>query len=67
MPLNIEQLEDDIYRRRNVQRDEHPLISRLVVMRVHMNEAFGAAFAEFDHELAQVEQLLAEALPKRKG
>jgi hypothetical protein len=52
----------DIQRRQAVQPNEHPLLTRLVILRVILNHEFGAEFAAFDHELAQIEMALADAL-----
>jgi hypothetical protein len=54
--------EDDIASRQRCQPGEHPLLSRLVILRVEMNHEFGAAFQAFDHELALIELDLQAAL-----
>jgi hypothetical protein len=55
-------LAGDTESRRRNQPGEHPILSRLVVLRVHLNHEFGAKFREFDHELAQIELALVEVL-----
>jgi hypothetical protein len=56
------QFEDDVARRRAWQPGEHPLLTRLVVLRVALNHEFGMRFRLFDHELAQIEAALAKEL-----
>ena len=61
----IQEFEADVRRRMKNQPDEHPLVSRLVVLRVILNHEFGAAFEAFDHELAQLEIELQNSLDDR--
>lgn len=56
------QLQADADSRARWNPDEHPLVTRLVVLRIALNHEFGKPFAEFDHELAQIELALADAL-----
>lgn len=62
MALNLEQFTADIDSRTKYQRDEHPVMTRLVVLRVHLNSEFGTDFRAYDHELAYIEKLLKELL-----
>ncbi len=57
------EIERDVAARSRVQPHEHPILTRLVVLRIVMNHEFGRAFDAFDHELAQVEQQLVAVLP----
>jgi hypothetical protein len=50
-----EDLAEDVKGRSKTQPTEHPLISRLVVLRVALNHEFGGAFTPYDHELAEIE------------
>jgi hypothetical protein len=47
---------------RRAANQEHPLLTRLVVLRVHLNHEFGSAFSAYDHELAEIERELAAIL-----
>lgn len=56
---------DDLQRRAKAQPGEHPIVSKLVLIRIDLNHEFGHTFAEWDHELAQVELELQRLLNPR--
>jgi hypothetical protein len=57
----------DVKERSAVQKTEHPLITRLVVLRVALNHEFGGAFTPYDHELAEIEGELVKMFPRHGG
>lgn len=55
---DLSRINEAVEMRQQENQDEHPILSRLVVLRVALNHEFGEAFADFDHELAQIESAL---------